>query len=100
MYKVKQAKAVWQVWSVEVVLEDRAGEEGRYEVKITKRPIPNVPDIPELHCEVTDPKTEEHWLLDPMMETRGFLSVKYIEGVAGYAAKKVHEQRENRVEKT
>lgn len=94
MYRVKQAKAVWQVWFVEVVLEDRAGEEVRYEVKVTKRPIPNVPDIPELLYEVTDPKTEEHWLLDPIMETRGFQSVQYIEGVAGYAAKKVHEQRE------
>ena len=95
MYKVKQAKAVWQVWCVEVVLEDRMdGKEVLYNVKVTKRPIPNVPDIPELHCEVTDPKTEEHWLLDPMMETRGFLSVEYIEGLAGYAAKKVHEQRE------
>ena len=78
MYKVKQAKAVWQVWFVDVVLEDRAGEEVRYEVKITKRPIPNVPDISELHCEVTDPKTEEHWLLDPLnhpiTEVTGFLS--------------------------
>ena len=94
MYKVKQEKAVWQVWCVDVVLEDRMdGKEVLYNVKVTKRPIPNVPDIPELHCDVTDPKTEEHWLLDPIMETRGFQSVQYIEGVAGYAAKKVHEQR-------
>lgn len=95
MYRVKQAKAVWQVWFVDVVLENRTnGKEVLYNVKVTKRPIPNVPDIPELLCEVTDPKTEEHWLLDPIMETRGFQSVQYIEGVAGYVAKKVHEQRE------
>ena len=92
--RVKRAKAVWQVWYVDVMLEDPSGREDvRYEVKVTKRPIPNVPDIPELHCDVTDPVTKEHWLLNPMMETRGFLSVEYIEGIAGYAAKKAHEQR-------
>ena len=92
--KVKRAKAVWQVWYVDVVLEDPAdGEDVRYDVKVTKRPIPNVPDIPELHCDVTDPRTKEHWLLNPMMETRSFLSIEYIEGIAGYAAKKAHEQR-------
>lgn len=99
--KVKRAKAVWQVWHVDVVLEIPAeGEDIRYEVKVTKRPIPNVPDIPELHCDVTDPRTKEHWLLNPMMETRSFLSVEYIEGIAGYAAKKAHEQRAENQGKT
>ncbi len=99
--KVKRAKAVWQVWYVDVVLEDpTGGKDVRYEVKVTKRPIPNVPDIPELHCDVTDPRTKEHWLLNPMMETRSFLSVEYIEGIAGYAAKKAHEQRAENQGKT
>ena len=99
--KVKRAKAVWQVWYVDVVLEDpTGGKDVRYEVKVTKRPIPNVPDIPELHCDVTDPRTKEHWLLNPMMETRSFLSVEYIEGIAGYAAKKAHEQRAEKQGKT
>ena len=96
--KVKRAKAVWQVWYVDVVLEDpTGGKDVRYEVKVTKRPIPNVPD---LHCDVTDPRTKEHWLLNPMMETRSFLSVEYIEGIAGYAAKKAHEQRAENQGKT
>ena len=39
MYKVKQAKAVWQVWCVDVVLEDRMdGKEVLYNVKVTTNP--------------------------------------------------------------
>lgn len=37
MYKVKQAKAVWQVWCVDVVLEDRMdGKEVLYNVKVRR----------------------------------------------------------------
>lgn len=88
--RVKRAKAVWQVWYVDAMLEDPSGRENvRYEVKVTKRPIPNVPDIPELHCEITDPKTEEHWLLDPTSKA-----------LPDTRRKKCMSSGENRAEKT